>query len=151
MNRHVFTIFCDDIRQEIGGKLSYIGVYGAQMFVPSFPITLPKLCLAMSMITPIDAPFRKLAMRILKDDTQLAEGVLDETQLAGAVEASTDVPADERKDRILTLQSMFVFSPFQLEGPCTLKVRVETESGELRGVGLRIDQAPAPAPDSPKQ
>src|SRR3990172_3366402 len=137
MNRHVFTIFCDDIRQEIGGKLSYIGVYGGQMFVPSFPITLPKLCLAMSMITPVDTPFRKLAMRILKDDTQLAEGVLDETQLAGAVEASTDVPADERKDRILTLQSMFVFSPFQLEGPCTLKVRVETESGELRGVGLR--------------
>ena len=151
MNRHVFTIFCDDIRQEIGGKLSYIGVYGAQMFVPSFPISLPKLCLAMSMITPVDTPFRKLAMRILKDDTQLAEGVLDETQLAGAVEASTDVPADERKDRILTLQSMFVFSPFQLEGPCTLKVRVETESGELRGVGLRIDQAPAPAPDSPNQ
>ena len=151
MNRHVFTIFCDDIRQEIGGKLSDIGVYGGQMFVPSFPITLPKLCLVMSMITPVDTPFRKLAMRILKDDTQLAEGVLDETQLAGAVDASTDVPADERKDRILTLQSMFVFSPFQLEGPCTLKVRVETESGELRGVGLRIDQAPAPAPDSPKQ
>ena len=151
MNRHVFTIFCDDIRQEIGGKLSYIGVYGGQMFVPSFPITLPKLCLAMSMITPVDTPFRKLAMRILKDDTQLAEGVLDETQLAGTVEASTNVAADERKDRILALQSMFVFSPFQLEGPCTLKVRVETESGELRGVGLRIDQAPAPAPDSPNQ
>lgn len=151
MNRHVFTIFCDDIRQEIGGKLSYIGVYGGQMFVPSFPITLPKLCLAMSMITPVDTPFRKLAMRIFKDDTQLAEGVLDETQLAGAVEASTDVPADERKERVLALQSMFVFSPFQLEGPCTLKVRVETESGDLRGVGLRIDQAPAPAPDSPNQ
>jgi hypothetical protein len=143
MNRSVFTIFCDDIRQEIGGKLSYIGVYNAQMFVPSFPITLPKLCLAMSVITPVDTPFRKLAMRILKDDTQLAEGVLDETQLAGAVQAFADVPEDERKERVQVLQSMFVFSPFLLEGSCTLRVRVETESGELRGGGLRIEQAPA--------
>jgi len=143
MNRQVLTIFCDDIRQEIGGKFSYIGVYSAQMFVPSFPITLPKLCLAMNVITPADTPFRKLAMRILKDDTQLAEGVFDETQLASAVEASTVVPEDGRKERVLALQAMFVFSPFQVEGPCTLRVRVETDDGELRGLGLRIEQAPA--------
>jgi hypothetical protein len=27
MNRQVQTVFCDDIRHELGGKLSYIGVY----------------------------------------------------------------------------------------------------------------------------
>ncbi len=146
MNRHVLTIFCDDIRHEVGGKLSYIGVYSGQMFVPSFPITLPKLCLALSVITPIEMPFRKLAMRVFKDDAQLAEGALDETHLTNVVEAFEDVPEGERKDRVQLLQSMFVFSPFQLEGPCTLRVRIETESGELRGVGLRIDQAPAANP-----
>lgn len=146
MNRHVLTIFCDDIRHEVGGKFSYIGVYSGQMFVPSFPITLPKLCLAMSVITSTDMPFRKLAMRILKDDAPLAEAALDDTQLANVVEAFADVPEDERKERVQLLQSMFVFSPFQLEGPCTLKVRIETESGELRGVGLRIGQAPAESP-----
>ena len=146
MNRHVLTIFCDDIRHEVGGKLSYIGVYSGQMFVPSFPITLPKLCLSMSVITSADTPFRKLAMRLLKDDAVLAEAALDDTQLSNAVEAFAEVPEDERRDRVQLLQSMFVFSPFQLEGPCTLRVRIETESGELRGVGLRIGQAPAENP-----
>ena len=146
MNRTVLTIFCDDIRHEIGGKFSYIGVYSGQMFVPSFPITLPKLCLAMSVITSADTPFRKLVMRLRKDDAVLAEAALDDTQLSNAVEAFADVPEDERRDRVQSLQSMFVFSPFQLEGPCTLRVRIETESGELRGVGLRIGQAPTENP-----
>jgi hypothetical protein len=149
MNRYVLTIFCDDIRHEVGGKFSYIGVYSGQMFVPSFPITLPKLCLAMSVITSADTPFHNLVMRILKDDALLAEAALDDTQLANAVEAFADVPEDERKERVQLLQSMFVFSPFQLDGPCKLRVRIETESVELRGVGLRIDQAPAV--DSPAQ
>ncbi len=143
MNRHVLTVFCDDIRHEVGGKFSYIGVYSGQMFVPAFPITLPKLCLSMSVITPADAPIRKLAMRILKDDALLAEAALDDTQLSNATEAFADVADDERRERVQLLQSMFVFSPFQLESPCTLSVRIETESGELRGVGLRIGQAPA--------
>jgi hypothetical protein len=78
MNRHVQTIFCDDIRHELGGKLSYIGVYSGHLFVPAFPVILPKLCLALSVITPASQPFRKLELRIFKDDEQLAEGVLDE-------------------------------------------------------------------------
>lgn len=142
MNRTVLTIFCDDIRHEIGGKFSYIGVYTGQMFVPSFPITLPKLCLAMSVITSAETPFHKLVMRILKDDAVLAEAALDDTQLSNGVEAVAEVPEDARKERVQLLQSMFVFSPFQLEVPCALRVRIETESGELRGVGLRIEKAP---------
>ena len=48
MNRQVFTTFCDDIRQEIGGKLSYMGVYSSDLYVGGFPITLPKFCVAPS-------------------------------------------------------------------------------------------------------
>jgi hypothetical protein len=59
--------------------------------------------------------------------------------------AAVDVPEDDAmtKDGILALQSVIVFSPFVLEGPCTLRVRAETEEGEVRGLGLRVEQAPA--------
>jgi hypothetical protein len=50
--RHVETLFCDDIRHEVGGKLSYIGVYSGGLFVRAFPVTLPKLCLAPSGSSP---------------------------------------------------------------------------------------------------
>ncbi|MEW5891003.1 MAG: hypothetical protein AB1768_18635 [Pseudomonadota bacterium] len=145
MNRHILTVFCDDIRHEIGGKLSYIGVYSGGLFVPTFPITLPKLCLAMSVVTPADKPFRRLSVRVLKGEEQLAEGILDEAQLANVIDATDDVPESERKDRMQVLQTIFMFSPFQLDGPCVLRVRAETEEGALRGLGLRIEQAPGEA------
>lgn len=37
------TIFCDDIRHEIGGKVSYIGIYSGEInFSRPLPITLSK-------------------------------------------------------------------------------------------------------------
>lgn len=140
MDRQIQTVFCDDIRHELGGKLSYIGVYSGMLFVPTFPATLSKLCLAMNVLTPAERPFAKLTVRLLKDEDVLVEGTLDDAQLSAAV----DLPADDAiaKDRILALQSIIVFSPFILEGPCTLRVRAETEEGELRGPGLRVEQAP---------
>ncbi|RDE49304.1 MAG: hypothetical protein DVS81_17350 [Candidatus Accumulibacter meliphilus] len=141
MDRHIQTVFCDDIRHEVGGKHSYIGVYSGKLFVPTFPATLSKLCVAMNVLTPADRPFAKLTVRLLKDEDVLIEGTLDDVQLSAAV----DVPEDDAmtKDGILALQSVIVFSPFVLEGPCTLRVRAETEEGELRGLGLRVEQAPA--------
>jgi len=140
MDRHIQTVFCDDIRHELGGKLSYIGVYNGVLFVPTFPATLSKLCLAMNVLTPADRPFAKLTVRLLKDEEVLVEGTLDDAQLSAAV----GVPADDvmAKDGVLALQSVIVFSPFVLEGPCILRVRAATEEGELRGPGLRVEQAP---------
>src|SRR5262249_39756655 len=44
-----YTIFCDDIRIEVGGKLTYVGVYTGRMFVHgSFPVTVPKLALGIT-------------------------------------------------------------------------------------------------------
>lgn len=145
MNRHVQTIFCDDIRHELGGKLSYIGVYSGHLFVPAFPVTLPKLCLALSVITPASQPFRKLELRIFKDDEQLAEGVLDEAQLSEVIEATAEESGNSAtEERVQVLNSLFVFSPFQIDGPCRLRVRAVTESEELKGLALSIAQASNP-------
>lgn len=43
-----YAIICDDIRQEIGNKVSYIGIYGSDIFVSKLPFTFPKLCFAVS-------------------------------------------------------------------------------------------------------
>ena len=43
-----YTIFCDDIRAEVGGKLTYVGSYSGTMLVHgSFPTIVPKLALGM--------------------------------------------------------------------------------------------------------
>jgi hypothetical protein len=37
-----YTLFCDDVRLEVGNKLSYMGVF-QNIMVPQFPVWLPKL------------------------------------------------------------------------------------------------------------
>ncbi|MBW2737804.1 MAG: hypothetical protein JRE64_02920 [Deltaproteobacteria bacterium] len=41
-----YAIICDDIRQEISNKLSFIGIYGKDIFVSKISFTFPKLCFA---------------------------------------------------------------------------------------------------------
>jgi len=142
MERGVQTIFCDDIRHEVGGKISFIGVYSEALLVPSFPITLPKLCLSIKIITPAERPFLKVAIRILKDDEVMAEAALDDAMLAKIVEDAGEVPKDQQQNRVQALQSIMVFSPFQLDRPCLLRVRVDSEEGEHKGLGLRVRAAP---------
>ena len=42
--KHEFTILCDDIRQEMGGKTSLMGLYDHHIVVPEVPFVLPKVC-----------------------------------------------------------------------------------------------------------
>ncbi len=39
------VLFCEDIRQEIGGKVSLMGILGNKLLVQDFPLVFPKLCL----------------------------------------------------------------------------------------------------------
>jgi hypothetical protein len=40
-----YTLFCDDIREEIGNKLTYVGTYGGRIVCDEFPFVLPKIAL----------------------------------------------------------------------------------------------------------
>lgn len=145
ITRHVETLFCDDIRHEVGGKLSFIGVYSGGLFVPAFPVTLPKLCLSVKIVTPADAPIKVLNLRVLRDEEILQEIALDEEQLAAASDSAEEMTEEQRKERVQMAQFMLAFSPIQFEDACTLRVRVQTEDGELHGMALKVDQAPPPA------
>lgn len=66
--RSVQVIWCDDVRQEVGNKASYMGVYH-QMLVPSaLPAVLPKLCAVISITTPVSRPFQALHVRLILSD-----------------------------------------------------------------------------------
>lgn len=149
--RHVETLFCDDIRYEIGGKLSYIGVYSDGLIVPTFPVTLPKLCLVVKIVTPADEPLRLLRLRVLKDDAVLQEIEVDEQQLTAASNSADDLTEESRTERRHIAQFLLVFSPIRFDEPCTLRVRVRTECSELRGIALKVVRAQPPVELVPDQ
>ena len=123
--------FCDDIRNEIGGKTSYIGCYRGVMEVSAFPITLPKLCASVRASTPASQPFTSLKFVVLKDDEEIISGEMPPEAFAAMEQTDED-------GRLQQVFAEFVFSPLVLDGPCVLRVRAQSESGELRGLGLKV-------------
>lgn len=130
LERAAWSIVCDDIRQEVGNKHSYMGIYGSDMFFQQFPVTVPKLCMVISARTPVSAPFKALSFRVLKDESEIL-GSAD-------VDMATIPKGDTVSAEVYIAQISLVFSPINFDGPCKLSVRVITESEELKAGAVRI-------------
>lgn len=149
-----YSIFCDDIRTEIGDKLTFIGIYDSgHMFVHgSFPITLPKFCIAVrySQDRLNWAPAKRILIFLPGDPDDKPSF---EMQLVN--------PADEAKGYEQTLKAMdnsnmdvdvfglaanIVLAPFTIKETGAVKVRVERGDATLVKVGaLQIRAAPTSA------
>lgn len=139
-HRHLQVLYCDDIRNEIGGKLSFMGIYTTSLIVKEFPVSLPKFCISMRIVTPIIDPFEFVKIRILKDDTDLQEFELPESAIAEANAARPKNPTGEEAEMIQIFNAITVIAPMQFDGPCAIRVRADTESGEIRGQGIKIER-----------
>ena len=131
--RFLTAMFCDDIRQEIGGKLSFMGCYQGELIVPMAPVVLPKLCLYATIWTPKDRPFKSLMLRVVQDDDkELARLEIPEEGFA-----KVSLILDETATR-KTVSTAIVFSPFAIEKPNSLRLIATTEEGEIIGPRLLI-------------
>lgn len=138
-DRHVEVIYCDDIREEVGGKVSYMGIYQGDMYIPSLPTLLPKLCIAVNIVTSISNPFRKLSVKVekgMEGEELLSTGDMDLSNLTTPRKDENEDPGNE--NAFLIMRMAFVLSPFQVEKPTILRILVETEHGTIRGRALRI-------------
>jgi hypothetical protein len=131
-SRTVITQFCDDVRQEIGNKFSLMGCYGTDLYVPSFPITLPKLCVFVHVRTPREQPFGRLTLRLMRGGDVLSELEANPEKLN-----SGDTPAWARW---LSMTGILAVTPFQAGGPCRLRVVAETESEALESGQFLIER-----------
>lgn len=138
-DRIVFTIFCDDIRFEMGNKHSFMGVYQTHLFVQSFPATLPKLCAFSTIVTPHGQPLQKLSFRLIQDEQVIQE----ETFPADSIAVQPSPLEWAGENAVLILSSAFVISPLVVSAPSTIRIEVETETRVIRGGGLRVDLLPA--------
>lgn len=136
--RFITGIFCDDIRHEMGNKLSFMGCYQSVLLVPAMPAVLPKLCVYVSAWTPKLRPFKALTLRVVQDDDkELAridipfEGLAESGQIQ-----------DETATR-KTISTAIEFSPFVIEKLTTLRLMATTEEEEIIGPRLMIKILPS--------
>ncbi|MFO0992319.1 MAG: hypothetical protein U1E67_10355 [Hyphomicrobiales bacterium] len=117
------TILCDDIREELHGKSSYIGIYGGDIIIAGqvLPVTLPKLCIAFHYREPLDWPpaLVKFQAFFPGNDAPLFEAPIDITK------EIKDSAEDARSD-----PGGSIFTELRLHvalAPCVLK-----EEGRIR-------------------
>ncbi len=143
-SRYLDVIYCDDIRNEVGNKFSFMGIYTRELTIPN-PTLLPKLCIAVKVVTDIDDPLESITVRVVKINNGKEVELLSTDSLP--LPSLTDTPARDCDTTCMLLQMQFVLSPFQIEEDATIRVKATTEREELIGAALRlrIDQ-PAAAP-----
>lgn len=135
-DRFVHAIFCDDIRQETGNKVSFMGCYQGELFVPLMPLALPKLCVYVTISTLVARPLKALTIRVDQRETKLVTIEIPSEDLARLAP-----PPQEDATRIL-VNAIVILSPFAITEPSEIRVVVITEDGEMLGPRLRIKVMP---------
>lgn len=136
--RLVLAQFFDDIRQEMGNKLSLIGCYvGGEMVFQKIPGALPELFTFVTAITPKDKPFEKLNIRATINGELMAEMCVAPEQLSPNAHAPSSNPDASR----LMATVVMSFAPFVVSKQCTLKIEAETEEGTFHAGSLFIREA----------
>lgn len=135
-----FVIFCDDVRQEVTGKQTLVGVYSGQMVITgNLPVTLPQICAVTTFrLAPPSEPVAA-TIRVFKSgqDDPLFEIKVD---MPAAKPSDFASPPDPDPDCLKFLQMTLTA---QLQGvaiteACTLKVRAFVGEDEIRLGALQI-------------
>jgi hypothetical protein len=131
--RFIHTLYCDDVRQEVGGKMTFVGAYQRQMQAEQpGELILPKLCIVITAQTPHEQPFKKLKIKLLRDDDVLQEVELPVEENTPPMITNGKPTKFDQFGVILTLTNM------KFEESATLRIRVETEGEELWAPGFQI-------------
>ncbi|TKA90374.1 DUF6941 family protein [Halopseudomonas bauzanensis] len=139
MDRHAHVLYCDDIRHELGGKITFVGAYGASLLVNEFPVTMPKLCARLDLVTPASRLFEHIEIQILLNEKKIGDLKLASDELnKSQPEHHISSVRDDQSELAQTLHFDFVFSPIQLDAPGRLRIIVNTESEELQVLSLSI-------------
>lgn len=136
--RHVSTVFSDDLREEVGGKLTVVGVYQSAMLVESFPATIAKLSIWMTAVTPSEKPFKSLIFKIYQDEMELCTASVSEDDLARAHAEAEDSFKNRGGVSVVEMQFIAGLGPITFEGPCILRSRLETDDGIYGSRSLSI-------------
>jgi hypothetical protein len=131
--RFLVALYCDDVRAEVGNKLTLVGCYGTDLLLNTFPIVLPKLAVYVRAYTPTEKPFQKLTLRLRQNDEQ----VIGELEFPSA-QLAADAESSSPNHRWQIIQAVMFASPLLLQNPGFLRLDAETEDGPLMGSKLVI-------------
>jgi hypothetical protein len=128
-------VFCDDVRQEVGNKISLMGVYAGDIIFPSAPpVTYPRLSIVLWVVSdPGDMP-EKVTVTVLAPPDRHEVLRVDVQSLASEIQHAEGAT----KHR---LQAIFSLLPFHVTSEGYFEVFVDTERERIRAGRLKASFA----------
>ncbi|WP_133170146.1 hypothetical protein [Kumtagia ephedrae] len=125
------TIFCDDIRSEIGGKHTFVGVYGANLIITqSKPVILPSVSIAATLVVPNEFKFSTMVYTLKK---YAKEDDLNSEDYDLLIERKWEPKnRSEIPGKISKHIEMVSMSPFPVENDCLLASRAYFDDLEIK-------------------
>jgi len=136
------VLYCDDIREEMGNKLSLMGVYANDLLVPKLPATISKLCVAVRLAIPVKS---KLSSDITLEVAKTQKGKKAPEILATAPIAAKQVKQAKTQafaGNDFLLQVNFMIGPLSFDHEFTLSVKAIVGKQVLEGASLQVRQIP---------
>jgi hypothetical protein len=146
-----FALFGDDVRVELGGKLSLMGTYQADMFFPNnmpLPIILPKISIVVMYYEIQGSIQEDMSFKVTygPERTLLADVPVSRKDIEG--ETQSPVSTDENTEdaeRIFNIRMPINLSPFRVDKMGRLSVRLHYSDGKILRLGsLGLKQIPEP-------
>lgn len=123
------TLFCEDIRFELGGKVSYMGIFGQDMTLAAAkPALLPKMAFAIHLSIP--SSLSRARVRIAVRQETKGHPTIDLAGVEGEFERPPEIPADDGVFTYLTFHLAAV--PFHIVDDCELAVRAYVDDREVK-------------------
>jgi hypothetical protein len=147
-----YTIFCDDIRTEVDGKLTYVGSYIGYLMAGSFPLMLPKFGFHFHYMQKksVAVPATKIIMVLpgaSEDSPSLSLDIPPEVSqeaMQNASKTSSDLGIDAV---YTTVGGPVVLTNLILPHPGVLMIRAVRGDELIRLGSLQILQGPRPKPE----
>jgi hypothetical protein len=130
-----FTLFCDDLRQEAGGKLSAMGIYQGLMTIPVDAVLLPKLVAWTVLKFPVSNLDSQASVLLMDEERVLSSATLD---FAHAGQLDADQAAADLARTVTTLNVPFVLAPFQAQAGMEIRVVFESPNFHYESDVLQI-------------
>jgi hypothetical protein len=125
-DRAIQCLFCDDVRTEVGRKLSFMGVYGDDVVLPIIPMELPKFNIVVLIDTASENRINSLALVLSLPTGEDLKIPVDSAAVARS-------PVNYSDANRLQYRALFVASPFEVPSEGRLAVRVEID-GVVSGI-----------------
>jgi hypothetical protein len=121
-----YTLFCDDLRQEAGGKLSAMGVYQGVMSIPVDTVLLPKLVAWTVFKLPVAKMGSQARVLLMDKDRVLSSATLDFAQSKHLGTGPTTVAETDQAESLTSLNIPFELVPFQAHAGMAIRVVYES-------------------------